>query len=317
MSTTLDTTVANSTTAPVFVPNRAAPPPRHRYQDDELRTSPGNAVKDERAYDAAPRETVEVWDIPFAPLDMAQSIDAIDRLIARGEPSYAITANLNYCMLNSQDEQVRRITADAALILADGQPIVWRSHLKTKALPERVAGSEMIFHLCERAAEKGHRVFFLGGADGVAEACASRLQAMYPGLQVAGAESPPFRKLTDEEHTAQLDRIRDAKTDLLFVAFGQPKGEKWIHANYQQLGVPVSIQLGASFDFIAGTATRAPEVYQRFGMEWAYRMFSDPGRLIPRYASNAWYLSTALVRDWKCQVGRWGMLPEENVGSRG
>ncbi|MBB3207759.1 N-acetylglucosaminyldiphosphoundecaprenol N-acetyl-beta-D-mannosaminyltransferase [Rhodopirellula rubra] len=313
MYPTLDTNVLTAPTAPVVVPKsttkRATRPKQHNdtASSKPARTARGPATA---VAPVLPRDTVEIWDVPFDRLDMPQSIEAIDRLIARREPSYVITANLNYCMLNGQDAHVREITNDADLILADGQPIVLRSQLKTNPLPERVAGSEMIMHLCQRAAEKGHRVFFLGGAEGVAETCAARLQAMYPGLQIAGTECPPFRELSAEEHEAQLQRIRDAKTDLLFVAFGQPKGEKWIHANYRQLGVPVSIQLGASFDFIAGTATRAPEVYQRFGFEWAYRMFSDPRRLVPRYAGNAWFLGKALIRDWKDQVARWGMSPD-------
>jgi N-acetylglucosaminyldiphosphoundecaprenol N-acetyl-beta-D-mannosaminyltransferase len=248
---------------------------------------------------------------------MLQSVAAIEGLIERGriaatsntigQPSYVITANLNYCMLHHNDAEVRRITADADLILADGQPIVWRSLLEPNPLPERVAGSEMILHLCENAAQKGHRVYFLGGAEGVAEACAARLTELFPELQVAGTDCPPFRQLTPNEHAAQLRRIRNANTDLLFVAFGQPKGERWIHENYRELGVPVSIQLGASFDFIAGTAVRAPEIYQRLGVEWLYRMLSDPKRLMPRYGANAWFLLKALASDWHRQVIRWGM----------
>lgn len=265
------------------------------------------------------RDTIEVWDVPFDRLDMWQSIDRIEKLIERGVPSYVVTANLNYCMLHDQSERVRQITRDADLILADGQPIVWRSRLSKKMLPSRVAGSEMILHLCGRAAQRGHRVYFLGGAEGVAQKCANQLLNMFPRLQVAGIESPPFRELSEKEQAEQDQRIRDAKTDILLVAFGQPKGEMWIHDHYKRLGVPVSIQLGASFDFLAGTATRAPEVYQRIGMEWAYRMFSDPKRLIPRYFSNACFLLKALCRDWRLQVTRWGMgnwEPEERRTDR-
>ena len=128
-------------------------------------------------------------------------------------------------------------------------------------------------------------------------------------MKIAGVESPPFRRLTAEEQEAQDDRIRNSGAKLLLVAFGQPKGEYWIHQNYRRIGVPVSIQLGASFDFIAGTARRAPTAFQRVGLEWAYRMFSDPRRLIPRYALNAAFLAKALVQDWSEQVARWGMSP--------
>lgn len=271
-------------------------------------TRPDVQPTPERAHaDRPERETVEIWNIPFDRLDMQQSVEAIGGLVRERRPSHVVTANLNYCMLNDADASIQQITADADLILADGQPIVWRSLLQENPLPERVAGSEMIVHLCQRAAREGWRVYFLGGIDGVAETCARRLEAKFPGLQIAGTECPPFRKPSRQEHAEQLARIRNAKTDLLFVAFGQPKGEKWIHENLGSLGNACCIQLGASFDFIAGTATRAPEIYQRVGMEWAYRMLSDPGRLIPRYASNAWFLAKALLRDWQIQVKRWGM----------
>lgn len=270
-------------TAPVSLPEQAVVPPLPKLD----------------------RRTI--WDVPFDRVTMEQAVDHIDLLIQRQQPSYVITANLNYVMLHHQLEDIPPITAGADLVLADGQPIVWRSRLGKSPLPERVAGSEMIYGLAQRACQKGWKIYFLGGRPGVAAVCAERLQDMYPGLQVAGAESPPFRQLTPEEQLAQDQRIQEAGTDLLLVAFGQPKGERWIHQHYQRLRVPVCIQLGASFDFIAGTATRAPKIWQKLGMEWAYRMLSDPRRLVPRYAGNAWFLAGALIRDWKRKVSSWGM----------
>ena len=248
-----------------------------------------------------------VWDVPFDKVTLKQAVDKIGELIDQSVPSYVITANLNYVMLHHDDDSMLEVTRDAALILADGQPIVLRSRISKDPLPERVAGSEMIYSLAQRAAEEGWGIYFLGGMPGVAATCAQQLQLLYPSLQIAGIESPPFRELTTEEQSAQDARIRDSGAKLLLVAFGQPKGEKWIHQNYKRLGVPVSIQLGASFDFIAGTATRAPTIFQKTGMEWAYRMLSDPKRLVPRYASNAMFLLSALVHDWKRTVTRWGM----------
>ncbi len=248
-----------------------------------------------------------VWDVPFDQVTLTQSVEKIAELINRNVPSYVITANLNYVMLHHDNESMLEVTRDAALILADGQPIVLRSRLSKDPLPERVAGSEMIYSLAQAAADKGWGIYFLGGMPGVAATCAEQLQSLYPGLKIAGIESPPFRELTAQEQSDQDARIRDSGAKLLLVAFGQPKGEQWIHQNYKRLGVPVSIQLGASFDFIAGTATRAPSIFQKTGMEWAYRMLSDPKRLIPRYASNALFLAGALIHDWKRTVTRWGM----------
>lgn len=246
--------------------------------------------------DSSPERT-QIWDVDFDRVTLEQAVQRIAELIDQRVPSYVITANLNYVMLHHRQPEMAPISRDAALILADGQPIVWRSRFSKRPLPVRVAGSEMIYRLAETARDRGYRIYFLGGEPGVAAKCAERLQTLYPGLQIAGVESPPFRRLNDQEQREQDARITGAATDLLLVAFGQPKGERWIYENYQRLGVPVSIQLGASFDFIAGTARRAPEIWQRVGLEWAYRMLSDPKRLLPRYAANASFLAGALGAD--------------------
>ena len=245
-------------------------------------------------------KTSVVWGLPLDCVAMEQAVTAIQEMIEERTPRYVITANLNYAMLLDQDESMQKITDDASMILADGQPLVWRSYFsKQDRLPERVAGSELIYRLAERGAAKKWRIYFIGAEPGVAQRCADRLANRYPGLQIAGVQSPPYRALTDAERQQQRQAIIDSRADILLVAFGQPKGERWIHEHYQSLGVPVSIQLGASFDFVAGTAKRAPKIWQRLGMEWAYRMFSDPGRLVPRYASNAKFLFVSLLRDWR------------------
>lgn len=252
-------------------------------------------------------DRAEIWGVPFDCVTLQQAVAQIEAFIVRGRPSYVITANVNYLMLHHRHREMRKITQHADLILADGQPIVWRSKMGGCPLPERVAGSEMIYRLAEQASEHGWGIYFLGGQPGVAATCAGRLTDLYPGLKIAGVESPPFRAMTDQEQAAQDERIRNSGAQLLLVAFGQPKGERWIYEHYQRLGVPVSIQLGASFDFVAGTAQRAPVFWQRTGLEWAYRMMSDPRRLVPRYASNAWFLATALVEDWKRKVTSWSL----------
>jgi len=262
---------------------------------------------DESTETLPPLARTKVWDVPFDCVTLDQAVDRIGQLIRAGRPSYVITANLNYVMLHHQVTEMDAVTREAALILADGQPVVWRSKLESQRLPERVAGSEMIYQLAQRASCEGWRVYFLGGEPGVAAAASESLVQLYPGLRVVGVESPPFRPLSQAEQAAQDHRIRSAGTDLLLVAFGQPKGERWIHQHHKRLGVPVSIQLGASFDFIAGTARRAPEIWQKLGLEWAYRMCSQPRRLVPRYAANACFLLGMLIEDWKLQVTRWGM----------
>nr|WP_303652929.1 WecB/TagA/CpsF family glycosyltransferase [Paludisphaera mucosa] len=200
-------------------------------------------------------------------------------------------------MLTHQHPDLDPINRAAAFVLADGAPIVRAARGRPRPLPERVAGSDLIFHLCDLAARKGRRMFFLGAPEGVADEAAAKLTARYSGLQVVGTECPPFRKLSDEEHEALLSRIRAARPDILFVAFGQPKGERWISENLTRLGVPVAVQVGASLEFAAGRFARAPRWMQKTGLEWLFRLLQEPRRLATRYARNAAFLGRMRLRE--------------------
>jgi N-acetylglucosaminyldiphosphoundecaprenol N-acetyl-beta-D-mannosaminyltransferase len=205
--------------------------------------------------------------------------------------------------LTRKTPALEAVNAQAAFVLADGAPLVWASRWKESPLPERVAGSDLIFDLCSAAAKSGYRVFFLGGAEGVADEAAQCLVQRYPGLQIVGTESPPYRELTPEEHNQLIDRVRSASPDILIVASTMPKGEIWIAENHKRLGIPLCVNLGAGLDFAAGRVRRAPRQLQKLGLEWAYRMSREPARLAPRYARNAWFLLSMVTRDLVQGVG--------------
>lgn len=240
-------------------------------------------------------DRVWIWGLPLARVDAAQTVTLVDFLIERGEPSFFVTANLHYAMLTDRDPRLREVNRQAAFLVADGMPIVWYSRLGRSPLPARVAGSDLIYLLCARAAERGHRVFFLGAQPGVAAEAASTLSRMYAGLEVAGVEAPELAALSPQEHEDLIARIRNARPDLLLVAFGQPKGEIWLAEHVQSLGVPACVQVGASFDFVTGRVPRAPRWMQRAGLEWLYRVGREPRRLAPRYARDAWFLCKAVL----------------------
>src|SRR3954470_6571662 len=153
-------------------------------------------------------DPVWVWGLPLAALTFEQALDRIDGLVAAGRPSFFITANLNYAMLADADPRLRALNDRAAFVLADGMPLVWWSRLGPRPLPERVAGSDLIYGLSERAAKLGHRVSLLGAPPGVADEAAANLVKRYPGLKIVGVECPPFRTLTAAEDREQIDRIR-------------------------------------------------------------------------------------------------------------
>ncbi len=242
-------------------------------------------------------DPIWVWQVPFSPLSMAETVQAIGAQIEASRPTYIITANTHYAMLTEQNPDLREINKGAALILADGAPLVWASRRLGSPLPERVAGSDLIFELSADAAKKGYRMFFLGGAEGVADLAAGRLRTLYPGIQIVGTECPSLNELTPNELAALIGRIRAARPHILLVAFGQPKGERWIHRHLEELGVPVSIQVGATLDFVAGRIRRAPRWMQVTGLEWAFRMGLEPRRLFGRYARNAWFIARMIARD--------------------
>jgi N-acetylglucosaminyldiphosphoundecaprenol N-acetyl-beta-D-mannosaminyltransferase len=242
-----------------------------------------------------------VWGVPLAPLTLAGAVARIDELIDAGLPSFFITANLHYAMLTAKRADLRAVNARAAFILADGVPLVWGSRLQKKPLPERVAGADLVWKMCEQAACRGRRIFICGAAPGVAATAADVLVKRYPGLIVAGTTSPPFRELVEEEERELLEEIRNARPHLLLVAFGQPKGELWIARNYEKLQIPVCVQLGASIDFIAGKFRRAPRWIQRIGMEWLFRLSQEPRRLIGRYARDIAFLIRMLFTQTRPQ----------------
>jgi N-acetylglucosaminyldiphosphoundecaprenol N-acetyl-beta-D-mannosaminyltransferase len=240
-------------------------------------------------------ECVQVWGTPFARLTRVQVVDAVMAMVEAGVPSFFITANVHYVKLSDRFAELRQVNSRASFLIADGAPIVWASRYGPKPLPERVAGSDLIYDLCERSARDGYRVFLLGGDEGVAEAAGERLIQLFPDLHLAGTACPPYRNLTPDEHNRLIAQIVEAKPDLLFVAYGQPKGEFWIDRNLDRLGVPVCVQVGASLDFIAGRVQRAPKWMQKAGLEWAYRISMEPRRLTPRYAQDFAFLVRILI----------------------
>lgn len=260
--------------------------------------SDGNAVE---GFDALVKP-VWVWGLPLAPWTRSEVIEVAGRLIERGRPSYFVTANLHYAMLSHQMPELREVNDRASFILADGAPLVWASRWQGHPLPERVAGSDLIYDLAELCARRGFRLFLLGGAAGVADRAAANLVARYPGLEIAGTYSPPFRELTEEEQAALIDRVRTSRADLLLTAFTMPRGERWIARHLEELGVPLCASIGAGIDFAAGRVKRAPQWMQKVGLEWFYRMALEPGRLGPRYARNMQFLARMVVGDW---VGSW------------
>ena len=221
----------------------------------------------------------------------------IGHLIARKQPSYLVTANLDFAAQASTDAELQRILVEAELVLCDGTPLLWASRLTSHPLRERVAGSDLIPKLAERAATEGWRLFLLGGEESSLKAAAENLRQKDPGLMIVGTYSPPFAPLHELNHAEIAERIKAAAPDILLVAFGCPKQEKWIYQHYRDIGVPCCIGVGATIDFLAGKVHRAPPWVAAFGLEWIFRLAQEPRRLAGRYLKDAIFLITQLIRE--------------------
>jgi N-acetylglucosaminyldiphosphoundecaprenol N-acetyl-beta-D-mannosaminyltransferase len=197
---------------------------------------------------------------------------------------YVVTPNVDHIVRLQKDNEFKKIYDNASLVLADGMPLIWASKLLNVPLKEKVSGSDIFPMLCELASLNNLNVFFLGGLEGVAEKAAIKLKKINPGLNVVGVYSPPFGFENNKvENNKIINLITDCKPDILFVGLGSPKQEKWIYDNLTKLKVPVSLGIGASFDFVAETIKRAPNWMQRSGLEWFWRFLQEPKRLFKRY----------------------------------
>jgi N-acetylglucosaminyldiphosphoundecaprenol N-acetyl-beta-D-mannosaminyltransferase len=237
-------------------------------------------------YQRGRRPALDILGVPVHATTFAGLLDEIEGMIGSGRAHQIATVNPEFVMAARRDPIFRVVLARAALCLPDGIGLLWGARWLGGRLPERVTGSDGVPLIAERAAEKGWRVFFLGAAPGIAERTAEILTARHPGLQVAGtyAGSPAA-----EEEAAIVTLVNESQADILLVAYGAPKQDKWIARNLPRLRVGVAMGVGGAFDFISGKAVRAPDWMRALGLEWLHRLVREPWRwrrmvALPRFA---------------------------------
>jgi N-acetylglucosaminyldiphosphoundecaprenol N-acetyl-beta-D-mannosaminyltransferase len=228
---------------------------------------------------------VDVLGVGVSAIDMDQALAEIAGWVERRERHYVCVTGVHGVMESRRDAELRRIHNASGLTAPDGMPLVWAGHRSGAAHMQRVYGPDLMLALCERAAERGWSSYFHGGAPGVAERLAERLAERFPGLEVAGTSSPPFRAPTAAEDDAAVECIERAAPDLVWVGLGTPKQERWMAAHTGRLSAPVLLGVGAAFNIHAGLLPQAPRWMQRSGLEWLYRLSHEP-RLTGRYLRN-------------------------------
>ncbi|HWZ20916.1 MAG TPA: WecB/TagA/CpsF family glycosyltransferase [Ktedonobacteraceae bacterium] len=226
--------------------------------------------------------SVYVLGVRVDRVSQLQVLDKIDQLIISRRASgdtlpcqQIVTVNTEFVMAAQKNNAFRDAINHAALTVADGIGVVWATRFVGFPTPERITGTDTLVALAKRCVEKGYRLYLLGAAPGIAEQAGERLQALAPGLQIAGAYagSP-----ASDEVDAIIERIHATNADILCVAYGAPAQDLWIYHNLSRLPAAIAMGVGGAYDFLSGRQRRAPQVMQRMGLEWLYRLYREPWR---------------------------------------
>jgi N-acetylglucosaminyldiphosphoundecaprenol N-acetyl-beta-D-mannosaminyltransferase len=219
--------------------------------------------------------TISILGVPVHDVTIEETLVLIDQFVRDQTPHQLCTVNPEFIMAAQSDAEFKRILDHSALNLPDGIGVVWAAKRLGHPIRERVAGSDLVGLIADRAQSTAWRIFLLGAAEGVAGQAAIILRERYPQANIVGAYagSPGL-----EEEAEIAARIRSSETDVLLVAYGAPQQDKWIDRNIARTGTAVAIGIGGSLDFIAGTQKRAPRWIQRSGLEWLYRLIREPWR---------------------------------------
>lgn len=224
-----------------------------------------------------------ILGVGVSAINMDMALDTIGGWIAGRQSNYVCVTSVHGVIESQSDDELRKILNQAGLVTPDGMPLVWVSRLRNRRHVSRVYGPDLMTAVCSKSVSNGYRHFLYGGASGVPERLTEQLQREFPGIRIVGAYSPPFRPLTPEEDEAVIRQINESKADIVWVGLSTPKQEYWMAAHLGRLDVPVMIGVGAAFDFLAGIKTQAPLWIQRNGLEWLYRLLTEPRRLGRRY----------------------------------
>ena len=229
---------------------------------------------------------VTVLGIEVDCLTMEEAVSRCEAMILAGGTHFIATANAEMIMLAQQDQELAFILGEADMVVPDGAGVVWAARHQGCPMPERVAGFDLAQQLLALSAKKGYSVYFLGGAPGIAENACKTAEKLYPNLKIAGVRDGYF---SSTEEINIIEDIHSLKPNILFVALGVPKQEKWIYKHGEKLQTPLAIGVGGTFDVMAGVVNRAPVWMQKANIEWLYRLLSQPSRAmrmlaLPKFA---------------------------------
>lgn len=239
--------------------------------------------------------SVALLGVPVDNITMDETLREIEACIAEGGFHQFATANSDFLIQAYHDRELTDILAGCQRVLPDGMPLLWAARLMGTPLRERVTGADLVPRVIELAARRGYRIFLLGASEASSHGAAEWIGRNYPEAKLAGRYSPRWAELEDMDHEDLLSRIEAARPDILLVALGCPKQEKWIAMHSHRLRVPVCIGVGCALDLLAGRIPRAPRWMQDSGLEWLFRACTEPARLGVRYIRDGYGLAVYMT----------------------
>ncbi len=249
--------------------------------------------------------TTSLFGFEFDCLTLQQAVARVLELVDEGQlGQYVVTPNLDHAVILHRNPKLQEIYQQAALVLADGWPVISASKYFGSRLPERVAGSDLVPAVFE-ATTKPLRAYLLGAPPGVAQTAAKKVEEAFPNVQVVGTQCPPygFENDPDANETA-VRQVAEVAPDILVVGLGAPKQELWTYRERHRLNAKVIFCVGATIEFLAGAKSRAPIWCQRYRLEWAHRIITDPRRLARRYAVDAMMLPVLIAKQIQRGMGK-------------
>ena len=253
-------------------------------------------------------DRVNILGVGAMPLNLGKAVATLERWRTEGQRKYVCVISVHGLVVAQRDPAIRSALNHCGMATEDGMPLVWWSRLAGFSQARRVCGSDLLEAVCSDGLQRGYRHYFYGASPEVLELLTDRLRRRYPGLIIAGSHSPPFRRLTADEDAKDVAAINENRPDFVWVGLGMPKQEKWMVEHLGKIDATALIGIGAAFDFHAGTKPRAPIWMQRSGLEWLFRLMTEPRRLAHRYLiDNALFVGYTLrqITGWKTYAQDW------------
>lgn len=247
-------------------------------------------------------ENIKIFGVRVDKITLEEAIKMVEKILQGDELKTIYTPNTEMVMTAKEDEYLKDVLNKGDLIIPDGIGLIHASRIKKRPLPERVTGFDLSMKMIELAGEKGYSLFLLGGEEGVAKKAGESIEKKHPNIPIVGHNNGYFKGAHigctgHEEELEVLKKINLANPDILFVGFGASKQEKWIDMYRDKLNCKVVIGNGGTMDILAGKIERAPEIYQKLGLEWFYRLVKEPSRIKRQIAIPKFMLQIIFGKD--------------------